>query len=216
MRLLLGIWFLLGICLQGAVAKSHFRTDVEFGQGLITTKLLFLEQEVSLVPCLKLVEHIYLEKCIANEEINNGILCKGVTFGSYASTAVWSSIFPDGRGIFHRGELNLQVLQRNNFTDLTYAGSLDGYMMTQNDGFRQAVFPFLPSSDFLFWRAVSGNVCEVNAIEYRDVVYSLCLHLPWNCILILLFRNLVFGRFHSRRGRYTMYTGSKWSKRKVY
>ena len=216
MILLLGVWFLLGICLQGAVAKSRFRDDVEFGQGLITTKFLFLEQEVSFVPCLKLLEQIYLEKCIANEEITNGILCKAVTFGSYAPTAVWSSIFPDGRGIFHRGELNLQVLQRNNFTDLTYAGSLDGYMITQNDGFRQAVFPFLPYSDFVFWRAVSGNVCEVNAIRYRDVVYSLCVHLPWNFILILLFRDLVFGRFHSRRGRYTMYTGNKWSRRKVY
>ena len=216
MILLLGVWFLLGICLLGAAAKSHFRTDVEFGQGLITTKFLFLEQEVRLVPCLKLVEHIYLEKCIANEEITNGILCKGVTFDSYAPTAVWSSIFPDGRGIFHKGELNLQVSQRNNYTDFTYPGLLDGYMLTQNDGFRQAVFPVLPSSEFVFWRAVPGNVCEVNAIGYRDVVYSLCVHLPWNFILILLFRNLVFGRFHSRRGRYTMYTGNKWSKRKVY
>ena len=216
MILLLGVWFLLGICLQGGVAKSHFRNDVEFGQGLITTKLLFLEQEVSLVPCLMLLEQIYLEKCIANEEISNGILCKAVTFGSYAPTAVWSSIFPDRRGIFHRGEVNLQLLQRNNFTDLTYAGSLDGYMITQNDGFRQAVFPFLPYSDFVFWPVVSGNVYEVNAIRYRDVVYSLCVHLPWNFILILLFRNLVFGRFHSRRGRYTMYTGNKWSRRKVY
>ena len=216
MILLLGVWFLLGICLQGAVAKSRFRDDVEFGQGLITTKFLFLEQEVSLVPCLKLLEQIYLEKCIANEETTNGILCKAVTFGSHAPTAVWSSIFPNGRGVFHRGELSLQVFQRNNFTDLTYAGSLDGYIIKQNYGFRQAVFPFLPSSDLVFWRAVSGNVCDVNAIRYRDVVYSLCVHLPWNFILILLFRNLVFGRFHSRRGRYTMYTGNKWSRRKVY
>ena len=75
MILLLGVWFLLGICLQGAVAKSHFRNDVEFGQGLITTKLLFLEQEVSLVPRLKLLKQIYLEKCITNEEITDGILC---------------------------------------------------------------------------------------------------------------------------------------------
>ena len=175
MRLLLGIWFLLGICLQGAVAKSHFRNEVEFGQGLVTTRFLFLEQEVSLVPCLKLIEQIYLEKCIAYEEIPNGILCEAVTFGLNAPTAVWSSIFPDGRGIFLRGEVNMQLLQRNNFRDLTYAGSLDGYMITQNDGFRQAVFPFLPYSDFVFWPAISGNVCEVNDIRYRDVVYSLCV-----------------------------------------
>ena len=88
MILHLGVWFLLGICLQGAVAKSHFRNDVEFGQGLITTKLLFLEQEVSLVHCRALVEHVYLEKCIDNEEITNGKLCEGVTFGLYAPTAV--------------------------------------------------------------------------------------------------------------------------------
>ena len=74
MILLLGVWFLLGICLHGAVAKSHFLSVVEFGQGLITTKVLYLEQEVSLVRCRKLVDHIYLEKCIDNEEITNGIL----------------------------------------------------------------------------------------------------------------------------------------------
>ena len=90
MILLLGVWFLLGICLHGAVAKSHIRTVVEFGHGLITTNVLFLEQEVSLVHCRKLVEHIYLEKCIDNEEITIGKLCEGVTFGLYAPTAVLS------------------------------------------------------------------------------------------------------------------------------
>ena len=214
MILLLGVWFLLGICLHGAVAKSHIRTVVEFGHGHITTSVLFLEQEVRLVHCRELVEHIYLEICIHNEEITNGKLCEGVTFVLYAPTAVLSSIFPDGRGIFRRGELNLQMVQSNN--DLTYAGSLYGYTSTQTDGFRQAVFSSLPSTSFYFGRAISGNVREVRAIGNRDVVYSLCFHLPWNCILILLFRNLVFGRLHTRRGRHSMYTGSIWSKRKVY
>ena len=111
---------------------------------------LYLEQEVSLARCRKLVDHIYLEKCIDNEEITNEILCKGVTFGSYSPTAVLSSIFPDGRGIFHGGELNLQVLQRNNFTDLTYAGSLDGYTPTRMTVFDRLCMHFylLPISFF--------------------------------------------------------------------
>ena len=33
MILLLGVWFLLGICLHSAVTKSHFRSVVEFGHG---------------------------------------------------------------------------------------------------------------------------------------------------------------------------------------
>ena len=176
MILLLGVWFLFGICLHGAVAKSHFHYLIEFRQGLVTTEVLFLEQDVSLVHCRKLVELIYLEKCNDNEEITNRILCSGATFGSYAPTAVLSSNFPDGRDIFHRGELNLHVLQRHNFTDLMYAGSMDGYTLTLTGGFRLAVFAFLLPFDIGFWRAVSGNVYEVHAIGYRDVVYSLCVH----------------------------------------
>ena len=163
MILLLGVWFLLGICLHGAVAKSHIRTVVEFGHGHITTNVLFLEQ-VRLVHCRELGEHVYLEICIHNEEITNGKLREEVTFVLYAPTAVLSSIFSDGRGIFRRGELNLQMVQSNNFIDLTYAGSLYGYTSTQIDGFRQVVFSSLPSTSFFFGRAISGNVREVRVI----------------------------------------------------
>lgn len=100
MILLQGVWFLIGVCLQCNISKSHFHSGVMFGQRVVTPDISFRLYEANLVRSRNIMIRIILEKSMENGGISDGPLCKGVTLGVYTPNSVLCSIYSNGNGFF--------------------------------------------------------------------------------------------------------------------
>ena len=179
------VWFLLLICLECSIFKSHDVDSVfAFAQNITTNPDSFCFQGINLPLCQTLPQQIFMEKCINNEEFYNNTLWKCNSVSLHVLQAVlFTSI--NEKGIYHGGELNIREFHK--FQQTVYNGITQLHEYTIEKQFSLQSSDIALSRQFVcVYGDTASNSNEVYEINYRDILIFFCFYLPWTCFFILL------------------------------
>ena len=164
MLLIVGVWFLLVICLQLNIFKFHDEHSGEaFAQNITTTRVSFCLQGINLDLCPNLAKRIFMEKCINNGEFHNSTLCKGNTVGLHDPQAVVFR-FENEIGISLGGELKLREFYSFQLTVSKGTRQFYGYMFAKQFYFEPSDVTLLSPISCVFLNPAS-NFYEVHEIN---------------------------------------------------
>lgn len=212
---MVGLCFLFIICLRCNIFTFHDEHSGEaFAQNITTTRISFCLQRINLGLCQNLAKPFCMEECINNEEFHGITLWKGITVGLHDPGAVLFT-YRNEKIISLGGEHQFREFYRLQLKLSVGLRQFDAYKFAKQFYFQPSDVTLLRPISCIFYNpALNFNtILEVN---YWHIVIFLCVNLPWNSIFMLLIWFLLFGKFRSRRLRYTRYRGHIWSRRKIY